>query len=1116
VAVPAFPFDEDLTFLATEVKGPGSPFRYWPDGLPFRLAPGALVYTPTSVTLSSPVTYEPNPPDSGGIPAESLIECQGLDCTAPATIHNGGYFNSADWMVGSAAFGVDGLDVVLALDASVTYESTFPRGVKMTLLGPATIEVRDSAVTQGGFADGTVVLSYGGLGSVNGTCEPAVSRALGLDDSTPPVILADGALLAAVDDLNTAVGTPISWTFNQASDLGCGTLYVPAVAADKGPPGTVQGPQHVWLDSRVTPARGRGIYAGVNYNRDRVCAGGAKANELCTTSADCPGVGGICVADRFSPMCPAFDSLVNRPTWTATIEGSDVADEILPDEPAQADREMAFFVRGSGVTGVFDLGANPRSIGDGAATFDIDFSELGFAFLGSRSERFDTITDGAVGFPWPSDTDVPFNELTACDCGQLHSASVPENLSQRVLGYWDAHFDPFGLTFSDDADPLDCGDPASRECSGGSVSTAACLDAILPTPHFSPDLEGTFGLSPDGTPKKAMIDGDEVVIQPASEARLNFDENSAGEPPYTYDLTGFDLQTWPAAADYPTMQEVVLDEVEPYGWRDAVGEIHLPMFGTNAAGILVRREHGSGLHRVDVHESGYPDDPTHSFLPLTADMAGGSVQLDYNLDYFTPSTLHDPIGDDADGRGLFFGYQPDLNLGSIAVGSGLILEPDSILGDVGPAGVMRMWGHLSHSGAVPQEVVDQLDEIMEGAGRLGGAWQARYDQALDLLDGTLDGTLPLGDQIPVPDLLSESMHDTLDGLVPLDLFEGHPDFSRIYEMDPPVIQADKITGFIDFSPLEGAGDVVGDLGTELPELAMIDAALSTGGEFFSFARSQLNVRRQVDAGVEAIKQPIMDLGRKQIADAVQLPGKQEIAFPLDIPGVQWKFDYDVAGIPPVFTFNSLQGSLQVNNGGLSALGFRELGATLWFDADANWYFRADAELDFRGNGVDGHLLLGNTATLDPLIDLDPDVASFLGDATRFNGAYLRCGISKRLIDLDCLLRLDVGAEVGGWYLAPPTDSFGGRLAGSVSGRGICLLSVKGKLVMIGGKVGDQFRLSGDHWVAGGLGFCEENEWDTPRDVLRDDWCWACVLEAGVTFTYPEAELSFDGLDKACR
>ena len=79
------------------------------------------------------------------------------------------------------------------------------------------------------------------------------------------------------------------------------------------------------------------------------------------------------------------------------------------------------------------------------------------------------------------------------------------------------------------------------------------------------------------------------------------------------------------------------------------------------------------------------------------------------------------------------------------------------------------------------------------------------------------------------------------------------------------------------------------------------------------------------------------------------------------------------------------------------------------------------------------------------------------------------------------------------------------------------VSVRGDLTLLGGKVNDLFKISGNMWVAGGIGFCDEEDWDTPADVFDDDFCAACVVSGKATGHFPPKDLNlqFSGPDFEC-
>ena len=136
-----------------------------------------------------------------------------------------------------------------------------------------------------------------------------------------------------------------------------------------------------------------------------------------------------------------------------------------------------------------------------------------------------------------------------------------------------------------------------------------------------------------------------------------------------------------------------------------------------------------------------------------------------------------------------------------------------------------------------------------------------------------------------------------------------------------------------------------------------------------------------------------------------------IPFP-DVPGLQWDFDYTVSAGPPAdFTFNSLTGTLDLTQGGLSGIGFDKAGMTLKYWADGDWYFEAGLKQNFNGYGAYGDILLGNTKDMAPLQALDPVVADFLSGIHAFKGGYARVGVQGRIFDYGCLFRVSAGDEL---------------------------------------------------------------------------------------------------------
>jgi hypothetical protein len=1123
---------QDMSFLHVQTLGPLSPLRFWPEGLPFRLGPGTIRYFPDQVLFDTPglpvgpTAYTVVRPDPAALTAVQTLECdpnlpdQTTPCTSPA-IWNAGFFDDPTWKApASQPVRIDrfGMTLSLSLEAgrTIVYEPLFPRGTWVKVNGPASIAIQNGRIVSGSFLDGT-----GWLAVDRNPCPDGrgfeVRRYALHGGANHPVMGQDGSLMAGVVDLNEneanpLVPLPLAWSYNQAKGLGCGTFYVPPALTD-------QSPQRTWLASAVPTILDRGIYAGFNYNRDRVCqtAGGTKLGKTCATGADCDQAQGeTCVDGGFSPLCPAQNPAV-VPIWMTTIQEHAIAFGINPQNAAQGDREMALVARGSGITGVFDGGDDAFDFGS-AGDFSFHFTRFGLAFKEDHSEHADTIVTGGLVVPWPSDTDIPLQDMQICGCGALDEARTPKVLLKKNLAYWDATFFPYGLDFSDKPlASLTCppDNSAGSDVCPGTKANSVCVEAITPVPRFEPDPVSGFGLDPQGNPGPITP----FVVAPLE---LDHDKYTAdGTPaaqPYKYHVENFVLNDWGQAGS-PDPPEV--GTTEPYGYYDAHGDLSLPFFGLTPAGITIRRRSQQDTsHLVDLHEEGDPSLPGNSdFIEASRKLAADKIALPFRVDYVPASATADPndgwnknpadpnqmdLDDDFRARGTLFAFAPNsdpdpaavLDLGSVKVASGLLLRPPTPGrpelegGDLGPIAVLRLYGALKPGSK------NRLDAILDPA--LYAPWSGQLDGALQALGGQVPAPYDLGGA----EVLRSILADDPGILAPL---AGHPDAHGTFNVNPqnlsPPMNATRLTGFLDFSD-------------DLQNLEAVQAAsnLDTEGQFFKMDSSLLTIDRHVKNSGQAITQ----FTREQLPDAsknMELPGKQDIPFP-EFPGMKWDFDYAINSVPPYFEFKSLTGSIDLTKGGLSGVGFDKLGATLKFWNDGDWYFSAEAKLNFDGYGGNGAVLLGNCKDMTPLREVDPNVADFLSGVSKFDGGFLKLGVHARIFDFGCPFWVSAGIEVGGWYV---TGNLGGKVRGWMSGKGACLVSIRGDFTLMGGEVNDLFKLTGAFWVAGGVGFCDEEDWDTPADVLDDDFCAACVFEAKVTGTYPpkDLNLTLDGPDVEC-
>ncbi len=171
------------------------------------------------------------------------------------------------------------------------------------------------------------------------------------------------------------------------------------------------------------------------------------------------------------------------------------------------------------------------------------------------------------------------------------------------------------------------------------------------------------------------------------------------------------------------------------------------------------------------------------------------------------------------------------------------------------------------------------------------------------------------------------------------------------------------------------------------------------------------------------------------------------------------------------------------------------------------YIWAMGSGSFNDYTVDGGIFLGTCCTLEPLEIIDPQVASLL-TIDEMSGVFAKVGASIPIYNYGCTLRVAAEAEIGAWYFAEgPT--YGGKLVAGAYGEGLCLVSVKGEITLIGGKEGSDYFFYGEAWVAGGTGFCEPEEWDTLSDALNDKWCLACGASLSLTYKQEEWDVDYD-------
>lgn len=176
--------------------------------------------------------------------------------------------------------------------------------------------------------------------------------------------------------------------------------------------------------------------------------------------------------------------------------------------------------------------------------------------------------------------------------------------------------------------------------------------------------------------------------------------------------------------------------------------------------------------------------------------------------------------------------------------------------------------------------------------------------------------------------------------------------------------------------------------------------------------------------------------------------------------------------------NGMGGSFALASGEVSfeAFTLTDFACGVMFGATEN-YVTAALGMQIGSWGAKGGVFFGRTCTLDPIELWDPFAASALGEPNpSFTGAYVygeaHIPVSEAILGIPASCFFQITADAGfGFFYFIEGPTYGARAALGVGGEVLCLVSIKGRIDMIGLRAGSTTRLKGTGKVSGEIGPC---------------------------------------------
>ncbi|MFM2031968.1 MAG: hypothetical protein RLZZ297_733, partial [Chloroflexota bacterium] len=218
----------------------------------------------------------------------------------------------------------------------------------------------------------------------------------------------------------------------------------------------------------------------------------------------------------------------------------------------------------------------------------------------------------------------------------------------------------------------------------------------------------------------------------------------------------------------------------------------------------------------------------------------------------------------------------------------------------------------------------------------------------------------------------------------------------------------------------------------------------------------------------------------------------------------------------------VEGGIKVYNITLASVKFSNIGVVFGiglYNSTRVGYFGFTGAGTFKNVGASAQFLIGTLPSTSAVLkaqypSLMAKLAADRGSATVYSGLYISVSISVPIYNNGCTLEVIATGEVRGWYMKAITtasaDAYGGYISARLSAEVACLVSAAGQLSLEISQVGAVMTFTGQAWVAGGVGDCEPNSWNSwGGRWWGDSWCQQAGAVVDVQYVDSPANWTVD-------